>query len=96
MNLIGMLQQAQKTAPPAPKDRKAKVAPVRDSIVQYVRDNPGCTMLGVQKALGLSDRSIASWMHRLHKTGMLERTQYSSTFNGHRPRYQFYYKEVSR
>lgn len=96
MNLLGMLHQAQKTAPPKPKERKAKVAPIRDSIVQYVCYNPGCTMLSIQRALGLSDRSVASWMHRLHKDGILDRTQYSSTFNGHRPRYQFYYKEVAR
>lgn len=96
MNLIEMLVQANKTATPTKHTRASKAAPIRNSIVQHVQDNPGCTMLNIQVSLGLSDRSVASWMHRLHKDGTIAREQYSHSFNGHRPRYKFYYKEMSK
>jgi predicted transcriptional regulator len=72
------------------RKRKAKVAPIRDSIVAYITANPRCTMQEVQIATNTSDRSIASWMHRLHRDGIIARKQYSTTRLGGRPRFLFW------
>lgn len=72
------------------KKRKAKVAPVRDGIVAYIKANPRCTMQEIQIATNTSDRSIASWMHRLHRDGIIARMEYSTTRLGGRPRFLFW------
>lgn len=84
MNLTFLLRRV--IAPPI---KKPKPAPTRDSVIEYIRKHPECTMKEIQKATQLSDRSIASWMHRLHKSGIITRRQYGSTHFGGRPRYVF-------
>lgn len=86
MNLLAMLEAASYTS----KRRKAQASPVRDRIMQYITANPRCTMGEIQKATYTTDRSIASWMHRLHKGGMICREEYSTTHFGGRPRYVFW------
>lgn len=86
MNLLQMLEAASYTA----KRRKAKASPVRDHIMAYITANPRCTMSEIQKATDTSNRSIATWMYRLHKAGMISRQEYSTTTYGARPRYIFW------
>lgn len=86
MNLLAMLEAASYTS----KRRKAQASPVRDRIMQYIADNPRCTMAEIQKATYTTDRSIASWMHRLHKGGMICREEFSTTHFGGRPRFVFW------
>ena len=89
MNLATLLQQASYKV----KRRKPKPAPVRDSVMDYIMRNPRCTMPEIQQNTNTTDRSIASWLHRLHRDGMIQRTEYSTTRLGGRPRYLFWVTE---
>ena len=56
----------------AEEKRREKRAPIRDRLIQYIRDNPGCTTTDLVRDLGHTRPAIVSSMARARKTVNIE------------------------
>ena len=56
----------------AEEKRREKRSPIRDRLIQYIRDNPGCTTTDLVRDLGHTRPAIVSSMARARKTVNIE------------------------
>lgn len=55
--------------------KRGRPATVRPLVIQYVQENPGCTIKKIARALGRHDAYVSSVLVKLRKTDQVERNE---------------------